>query len=79
MVRYGNLDDTENLFAGVITTQLLDADPELDEDSAATIAIHVVFDIKSARMSQAIIGPLIQSYEKLPSFHRTMSDFSNES
>ena len=51
MVRYGNLDNTENLFASIITSQLLDSDPELDEKRASSIAIQVVFDIKSARMS----------------------------
>lgn len=51
MVRYGNLVETENLFASIIFNQQLEADPELDEDNAAYIAVHFVSDIESARLS----------------------------
>ena len=73
MVLYGNLDDNDMLFASIITIQQLEADLEMEEEDATYNAILIVFDIKSARMSQAIIGPLIQEYERLPSFSRTLS------
>ena len=80
MVLYGNLDDEEELlFARILNNQLLDADPELNEEDAAYEALHFVMDILGARMSQTIIAPLIQSHEMLPPFHRTMSDYSDES
>ena len=78
MVLYGNLDDEEEmLFATILNNQLLDADPELNEEDAAYEALHFVSNIPGARMSQMIIAPLIEKHERLPSLHLTLSFLSD--